>query len=183
MKEPQRWVWMDLEMTGLDPERERIIELACVVTDTDLNVLAVGPEWVIHQPQSVLDQMDDWNQQHHGDSGLTARVQSSAVDEAQAEAETLAFLKQWVRPGEAPLAGNSIGQDRRFLVRYMPQLAAFFHYRNLDVSTLKILVSAWQPNIQSGFHKRNAHRALDDIYESIEELRYYRTHFVTSSSS
>lgn len=183
MKEPQRWVWMDLEMTGLDPERERIIELASVVTDTDLNVLAVGPEWVIHQPQSVLDQMDYWNQQHHGDSGLTARVLSSAVDEAQAEAETLAFLKQWVKPGEAPLAGNSIGQDRRFLVRYMPQLAAFFHYRNLDVSTLKILVSAWQPNIQSGFHKRNAHRALDDIYESIEELRYYRTHFVTSSSS
>ena len=182
MSTEQRWVWMDLEMTGLDPEHERIIELACVVTDTELNILAVGPEWVIHQPQNLLDQMDDWNQQHHGDSGLTARVQQSLVSEAQAEAETLAFLRQWVKPGEAPLAGNSIGQDRRFLVRYMPELAAFFHYRNLDVSTLKILADAWRPEIKAGFHKRNAHRALDDIYESIEELRHYRTHFINHDS-
>lgn len=178
MNQQQRWVWLDLEMTGLDPECDRIIEMACVVTDTDLNVLAIGPEWVIHQPQSLLNQMDDWNQQHHGDSGLIARVQASSVNEAQAEAETLAFLQQWIQPGEAPLAGNSIGQDRRFLVRYMPQLAAFFHYRNLDVSTLKILSAAWQPEIQSNFKKRNAHRALEDVYESIAELRYYRAHFL-----
>lgn len=183
MSTEQRWIWVDLEMTGLDPERERIIELACVVTDTDLNVLAVGPEFVIHQPQSLLDQMDAWNQQHHGDSGLIARVQQSAISEAQAEAATLAFLRQWVQPGQAPLAGNSIGQDRRFLVRYMPELAAFFHYRNLDVSTLKILADAWRPDIKAGFQKRNAHRALDDIYESIEELRHYRRHLLLSDGA
>ena len=183
MNTEQRWIWLDLEMTGLDPERERIIEMACVVTDTDLNILAVGPELVIHQPQSLLDQMDAWNQQHHSDSGLMNRVQHSSVTEAQAEAETLAFLRQWVPPGQAPLAGNSIGQDRRFLVKYMPQLAAFFHYRNLDVSSLKILADAWCPDIKSGFQKSNAHRALEDIYESIEELRYYRLHWLRAEES
>ncbi|TGG94055.1 oligoribonuclease [Natronospirillum operosum] len=178
MNKDTNLVWIDLEMTGLDPERERIIEIATIVTDDQLNILAEGPELVVSQPRSLLDAMDEWCVQHHGESGLTQRVLDSQITEAEAEAQTLAFLRKWVNPGCSPLAGNTIGQDRRFLVRYMPQLEAFMHYRNLDVSTLKILAKRWKPEILDGFSKRNTHRALDDIRESIEELRYYRTHFI-----
>ena len=178
MNKDTNLVWIDLEMTGLDPEKERIIEIATIVTDDQLNILAEGPELVVHQPQSLLDAMDEWCVQHHGESGLTRRVMESNVTEAEAEAQTLKFLRQWVTPGRSPLAGNTIGQDRRFLVKYMPKLEAFVHYRNLDVSTLKILAKRWKPEIVDGFQKKNAHRALDDIKESIEELRYYREHFI-----
>lgn len=181
MNKDTNWVWIDLEMTGLDPEKERIIEIATIVTDDRLNILAEGPELVVHQPQSLLDAMDEWCVTHHGESGLTRRVQESRVTEADAEAQTLAFLKKWVTPGRSPLAGNTIGQDRRFLVKYMPQLEAFMHYRNLDVSTLKILAKSWKPEILDGFSKKNAHRALDDIKESIEELKYYREHLLDIS--
>ncbi|MCH8550700.1 MAG: oligoribonuclease [Natronospirillum sp.] len=178
MNKDTNLVWIDLEMTGLDPEKERIIEIATIVTDDQLNILAEGPELVIHQPQGLLDAMDEWCVRHHGESGLTQRVIESRVTEAEAEAATLKFLQKWVTPGRSPLAGNTIGQDRRFLVKYMPKLEAFVHYRNLDVSTLKILAKLWKPEIVDGFKKKNAHRALDDIKESIEELRYYRTHFI-----
>lgn len=181
MNKDTNWVWIDLEMTGLDPEKERIIEIATIVTDDRLNILAEGPELVVHQPQSLLDAMDEWCVKHHGESGLTRRVQESTVTEADAEAQTLKFLQKWVTPGKSPLAGNTIGQDRRFLVKYMPKLEAYMHYRNLDVSTLKILAKSWKPDILDGFTKKNSHRALDDIKESIEELRYYRAHLMTVS--
>jgi oligoribonuclease len=171
-------VWIDMEMTGLDPDNDRIIEVAAVVTDPDLNILAEGPVFAIHQSDATLDKMDAWNKGTHGRSGLIDRVKASTVDEAQAEAELIAFLKQWVPAGKSPMCGNSICQDRRFMARGMPKLEAFFHYRNLDVSTLKELCRRWKPELASGFKKHQKHTALADIVESIEELRYYREHFI-----
>ncbi len=175
---PLNLIWIDLEMTGLDPERERIIEIATVVTDADLNLLEEGPSLVIHQEDALLDAMDDWNTRQHGGSGLTQRVRDSQISEAEAMAETLDFLHRWVPAGQSPMCGNSIGQDRRFLVRYMPQLADFFHYRNLDVSTLKELVRRWKPELEAGFTKKGSHLAMDDIHDSIAELSYYRDVFI-----
>ena len=171
-------IWIDLEMTGLDPERDRIIEIATVVTDSGLDVIAEGPVLVVHQPAAILDHMDEWNTRHHGASGLTDRVRESAVDEATAEQLTLDFLARHVPPNASPMCGNSICQDRRFLARWMPRLEAFFHYRNLDVSTLKELCQRWSPVVAEGVTKGAAHRALDDITESIGELVYYRDHFI-----
>ncbi len=171
-------IWIDLEMTGLNPQQDLIIEIATVVTDKDLNILAEGPELVIHQDKSVLDSMDDWNQRHHGQSGLIKRVRESPTNEHAAESQTLEFLRQWVPSGASPMCGNSICQDRRFLFRYMPKLEAFFHYRNLDVSTLKELARRWAPELTNGFIKKSSHRALDDILESIDELKFYRKHFL-----
>lgn len=171
-------VWVDMEMTGLDPDSDRIIEVACVVTDAELNVLAEGPVFAIHQPDEVLDKMDAWNKGTHGRSGLIDRVKVSTVSEADAETALIEFLKRYVPAGKSPMCGNSICQDRRFMVRGMPKLEAFFHYRNLDVSTLKELCRRWKPEIASGFKKHQKHTALADIVESIEELRYYREHFI-----
>lgn len=171
-------IWIDLEMTGLDPIHDRIIEIATVVTDADLNVLAEGPSMAINQAQTLLDGMDEWNTKQHGNSGLIERVSQSTISEAEASAATLNFLRQWVPEGQSPMCGNTIGQDRRFLVRYMPELAAFFHYRNLDVSTLKELARRWRPELLEGFVKQTKHLALDDVYDSIAELRYYREHFI-----
>ncbi|MRD72487.1 oligoribonuclease [Rhodocyclus tenuis] len=170
-------VWLDMEMTGLDPERERIIELAMIVTDSNLDVIAESPVWVVHQSDAVLDAMDDWNKKTHGRSGLIDRVRASTLDEAVVEAAALAFTGEYVAQRTTPMCGNSIGQDRRFMVRYMPQLEDWFHYRNLDVSTVKELCRRWQPEIYKGFAKQGAHTALADIRESIAELRYYREHF------
>jgi oligoribonuclease len=178
MKNSSNLIWIDLEMTGLDPNKERIIEIATIVTDKDLNILAEGPMMAVSQPRSVLDAMDDWCTSHHGNSGLTQRVLETNVTDAVAENATIEFLKDWVEPGKSPMCGNSIGQDRRFLVRYMPELSDFFHYRNIDVSTLKELAVRWKPEILDGFSKQNKHLALDDIRESIEELAYYREHFI-----
>ena len=171
-------VWVDMEMTGLDPDTDRIIEVAVVVTDSDLNVLAEGPVFAIHQPDEVLDRMDAWNKGTHGRSGLIDRVKASKVSEADAEVALVDFLKHFVPSGKSPMCGNSICQDRRFMARGMPKLEAFFHYRNLDVSTLKELCKRWKPDIASGFKKHQKHTALADIVESIEELRYYREHFI-----
>ncbi|MCA7013654.1 oligoribonuclease [Dickeya dadantii subsp. dieffenbachiae] len=171
-------IWIDLEMTGLDPERDRIIEIATLVTDANLNVLAEGPTLAVHQPDSQLALMDDWNVRTHTASGLVDRVKASAFDEGAAQRETIAFLQQWVPAGKSPICGNSIGQDRRFLFRYMPELEAYFHYRYLDVSTLKELARRWKPEMLAGFKKRNTHQALDDIRESVAELAYYREHFI-----
>jgi oligoribonuclease len=171
-------VWVDMEMTGLDPDTDRIIEVAVVVTDSSLNVLGEGPVFAIHQPDEVLDRMDAWNKGTHGRSGLIDRVKASTVSEADAEAALIDFLKKYVPAGKAPMCGNSICQDRRFMVRGMPKLEAFFHYRNLDVSTLKELCKRWKPEIATGFKKHQKHTALADIMESIEELRYYREHFI-----
>jgi oligoribonuclease len=171
-------VWLDMEMTGLDPDNDRIIEVAVVVTDADLNILAEGPVFAIHQSDETLDKMDAWNKGTHGKSGLIDRVKASTVDEAQAEEQLIAFLKQWVPANKSPMCGNSICQDRRFMARGMPKLEAFFHYRNLDVSTLKELCRRWKPELASGFKKHQKHTALADIVESIEELRYYREHFI-----
>lgn len=180
---PNNLIWIDLEMTGLDPQADRIIEIATVVTDNHLNILAEGPVLAIHQSEAALAQMDDWNQKQHGESGLIARVRASALDEAAAEAQTLEFLAQYVTKGKSPMCGNSICQDRRFMARCMPQLEAFFHYRNLDVSTLKELARRWYPGSQ-GFNKTSTHLALQDIRDSIEELRFYREHlFVASAAS
>jgi oligoribonuclease len=170
-------IWIDLEMTGLDPDTDVIIEIASVVTDKNLNLLAEGPVLAIHQPESALAGMDEWNQTHHGRSGLIERVRNSAVDTAQAEQLTLAFLREWLPPRSSPICGNSICQDRRFLYRRMPQLEKFFHYRNLDVSTVKELMQRWAPELGGGLQKTSAHQALADIHESIDELRYYRQHF------
>ncbi|ANE75006.1 oligoribonuclease [Dickeya solani] len=171
-------IWIDLEMTGLDPERDRIIEIATLVTDANLNVLAEGPTLAVHQPDSQLALMDDWNVRTHTASGLVDRVKASTFAEGAAERETIAFLQQWVPAGKSPICGNSIGQDRRFLFRYMPELEAYFHYRYLDVSTLKELARRWKPEMLAGFKKRNTHQALDDIRESVAELAYYREHFI-----
>lgn len=171
-------VWLDMEMTGLDPDNDRIIEVAVIVTDSDLNVLAEGPVFAIHQPDEVLDRMDAWNKGTHGRSGLIDRVKASKVSEVDAELALIDFLKHFVPAGKSPMCGNSICQDRRFMARGMPKLEAFFHYRNLDVSTLKELCKRWKPNLASGFKKHQKHTALADIIESIEELRYYREHFI-----
>ncbi len=171
-------IWLDLEMTGLDPAHDRIIEIATVVTDRNLIPLAEGPVIAIHQPASVLAQMDDWNQSHHGESGLLERVRASTYHASEAEQETLEFLARHVPTAQSPMCGNSICQDRRFLARWMPSLEAYFHYRNLDVSTLKELARRWSPEMAQGYSKSSQHRALEDIRESIEELRYYREHFL-----
>ncbi len=173
-------VWIDMEMTGLDPDRDRVIEIAAIVTDPNLNVLAEGPVFVIHQPDEVLDAMDAWNKGTHGRSGLIDRVKASTVTEEQASAEMVAFLKQFVPAGKSPMCGNSICQDRRFMARHMPTLEAFFHYRNVDVSTLKELCRRWRPELIAGFKKHQLHTALADIRESVEELRYYRQHFINA---
>ncbi|MVW74669.1 oligoribonuclease [Pseudomonas xionganensis] len=178
MQNPQNLIWIDLEMTGLEPEKDVIIEMATIVTDSDLNILAEGPVIAIHQSDAVLAGMDEWCTRTHGESGLTQRVRESTIDTAAAEAQTIAFLQQWVPQGASPICGNSIGQDRRFLYRYMPTLEAYFHYRYLDVSTLKILADRWAPKIKEGFQKKGTHLALDDIRESIAELKYYRDHFL-----
>ncbi|MEF8702561.1 MAG: oligoribonuclease [Candidatus Accumulibacter sp. UW26] len=173
-----RLVWLDMEMTGLDPERERIIELAMVVTDSELSTIAESPVWAIHQEASCLLAMDEWNRKTHARSGLIERVRTSLFDEATVEAAALAFVQAYVPAGASPMCGNSIGQDRRFMVKYMPQLEAWFHYRNIDVSTLKELCRRWKPEVAKGFVKRTEHSALSDIRESIEELKYYREHFI-----
>ncbi|MGB5324178.1 MAG: oligoribonuclease [Pseudomonadales bacterium] len=177
MQELNRLIWIDLEMTGLIPERDRIIEIATIVTDAELRTIAEGPVLAIKQPEQALLEMDDWNTRQHGGSGLTQRVRESVVTEAQAENETIAFLQKHLEAGHSPMCGNSICQDRRFLARYMPQLEAFFHYRNLDVSTLKELARRWKPEVLEGMKKTSSHLALDDIKDSIEELRYYRGKF------
>ncbi|UXZ55168.1 oligoribonuclease [Halomonas sp. 7T] len=171
-------VWIDLEMTGLEPDKERIIEVATLITDAQLNVVAEGPVIAVKQPDSLLAGMDDWNQKTHGESGLVARVKASTIETQEAEQQTLDFLRQYVIAGSSPMCGNSIHQDRRFLEREMPDLWAFFHYRNLDVSTLKELAKRWNPGALVGFKKQNAHLAMDDIKESIAELAHYRSTFL-----
>jgi len=177
-QDSQNLIWIDLEMTGLNPDSDLIIEIATVVTDKDLNILAQGPVIAVHQSDEALAAMDDWNQKHHGQSGLIERVKASTTHDAEAERLTIEFLKDWVPENTSPICGNSIGQDRRFLYRYMPKLEAYFHYRNIDVSTLKELAARWAPQVKDGFKKESSHQALDDIIESIEELRYYREHFI-----
>ena len=171
-------IWLDMEMTGLLPDSDRIIELAVVVTDADLNVIAESPVIVVHQSDAVLDGMDAWNKGTHGRSGLIEKVKASTTNEEQATAQMIEFLKQHVPAGKSPMCGNSICQDRRFMARYMPELEKYFHYRNLDVSTFKELARRWKPKIYSGFKKASKHEALADIYESIDELKYYREHFI-----
>ena len=171
-------IWVDMEMTGLDPDTDRIIEVAVVVTDSELNVLGEGPVFAIHQSDEILDGMDAWNKGTHGRSGLIDRVKASTVSEADAEKALIDFLKAYVPNGKSPMCGNTICQDRRFMARGMPKLEAFFHYRNLDVSTLKELCKRWKPELASGFKKHQKHTALADIMESIDELKYYREHFI-----
>lgn len=175
-------IWIDLEMTGLDPKTHRIIEIATIITDTELNILAEGPVIAIHQPTDELDKMDAWNIKHHGNSGLISRVQTSDINEQKAQAITLQFLQQWVPAGFSPMCGNSICQDRRFLVETMPELASYFHYRNLDVSTLKQLCQRWAPDIAKQHHKESTHIALNDIRDSIAELQFYREAWINRSS-
>ncbi len=174
-------VWLDMEMTGLNPDGDRILEMAIVVTNSELEMVAESPAWVVHQSDTVLAGMDEWNQTTHGRSGLIDKVRASTQSEAEVEAEALAFLEKYSLKGHSPMCGNSIGQDRRFMARYMPTLEAFFHYRNLDVSTLKELCKRWQPEIHKGFKKQGKHTAVADIHESIEELKYYRVHFLKGS--
>lgn len=171
-------IWLDMEMSGLSPENDRILELAAVVTDAELNVLAESPVLVVHQSDAVLNGMDAWNTATHGRSGLVDKVRASTLDEAAASARMIDFLKQYVPAGKSPMSGNSICQDRRFMARYMPELEAYFHYRNLDVSVFKELARRWKPAVYAGFKKASRHEALADIYESIDELKYYRTHFI-----
>lgn len=178
MQNAQNLIWIDLEMTGLDPDNDVIIEMATIVTDSDLNVLAEGPTIAVHQSDEILAGMDEWNTRQHGQSGLTQRVRESRISAAEAEAQTLAFLEQWVPKGKSPICGNSICQDRRFLYRHMPKLEGYFHYRNLDVSTLKELAARWAPHVRDGVKKSSTHLALDDIRDSIAELRHYREHFI-----
>jgi oligoribonuclease len=173
-------IWIDLEMTGLSPDTDRIIEVAVVVTDPQLTVRVEGPVFAIHQSNETLDRMDAWNKGTHGKSGLIDRVKASTVDEAEAEAQVIEFLKRYVSKGQSPMCGNSICQDRRFLANYMQRLEGFFHYRNLDVSTLKELAKRWKPGIMAGFKKAQKHTALADIHESIEELMYYRQHLLAA---
>ncbi len=171
-------IWIDLEMTGLEPQEDEIIEIAVIVTDKELNILAEGPVIAIHQPNAILEGMDEWNTTHHGDSGLTQRVKDSNNSMRDAEIKTIEFLKDWVSAGKSPMCGNSICQDRRFMARLMPELEEYFHYRNLDVSSLKELAVRWKPEVLNGFKKKNVHLAMDDIRESIEELVYYREHIL-----
>jgi oligoribonuclease len=178
MSQKDNLVWMDLEMTGLEPEQDVIIEIATIVTDGDLNVIAEGPVFAVKQPDILLDAMDEWNTRTHGNSGLTQRVKDSSTDARAAELATIEFLREHVKEGSSPLCGNSIHQDRRFLVKYMPELEAYFHYRNIDVSTLKELAKRWKPSAVSSFEKKGAHQALDDIRESIAEMQHYREHFL-----
>jgi oligoribonuclease len=177
-QDPRNLVWIDLEMTGLDPDTDHIIEIATIVTDHQLNVLEEGPALAVSQSDDLLDSMDDWNRYHHGNSGLIERVRDSEIDDRAAEWQTLEFVRRFVPESTSPLCGNSICQDRRFLYRYMPDLERFLHYRNLDVSTLKELARRWAPRVAEGVTKRASHRALDDIRESIEELKHYRQHFL-----
>lgn len=177
-KSDDNLIWLDCEMTGLDPEKERIIEIAVIVTGPELTPRVEGPVLVIHQPDSVLDAMDAWNTGTHARSGLTAKVKASTLTEEQATDQLLAFLSRYVSKGKSPMCGNTIGQDRRFLVKYMPRLEAFFHYRNVDVSTLKELARRWRPEVADGFKKQQLHTALADVHESIDELEHYRAHFI-----
>ena len=176
----QNLIWVDMEMTGLDPENDAVIEIATIVTDSELNTLAEGPVLAIYQPDERLDAMDEWNTSHHTSSGLVKRVRHSDEDELSASRRTIDFLKQHVPEGASPMCGNSVCQDRRFMARHMPELERYFHYRNLDVSTIKILVQRWRPDLVAGFTKSATHLALDDIRESIDELRYYRETFLDS---
>lgn len=175
---PDNLIWIDLEMTGLDTDNDLIIEIATVITDAQLNVLAEGPVLAIHQPESVLEAMDEWNRTQHAKTGLADRVRESRLDVAEAEKRTLAFLHQWVPAGASPMCGNTICQDRRFMHRLMPELEAYFHYRHIDVSTLKELARRWAPEVAASFEKSATHLALDDIYDSIRELKWYREHFL-----
>lgn len=175
MLDEMNLIWIDLEMTGLDTQNDLIIEIATIVTDKELNILAEGPVMAIHQPLKIMDAMDEWNTRQHGQSGLMQRVHESKITEAEAEQATLEFLRKYVPPGKSPMCGNSICQDRRFLARCMPELEAYFHYRNLDVSSLKELARRWHPEIAKGFFKDSSHLALDDVRDSIEELKYYRS--------
>ncbi|MEW9900681.1 oligoribonuclease [Chitinivorax sp. PXF-14] len=177
-QDQNRLIWIDMEMTGLVPESDRIIEVALVVTDSQLNTVAEAPVLVVHQDNAVLDAMDDWNKNTHGRSGLIDKVKASVLSDAQVEAQMISFLQEYVPSGVSPMCGNSICQDRRFLARWMPKIESYFHYRNLDVSTLKELVKRWKPEIAKGLKKHGKHEALADIYESIEELKYYREHFI-----
>ena len=178
MMDASNLVWLDLEMTGLDADKERIIEAAMIVTDTNLNILAQSPIWVVHQSDALLAAMDEWNTATHTRTGLVERVKVSDLSEAEAEAQMLAFMSQYVPEKTSPMCGNSVHQDRRFMQKYMPQLEAYFHYRNLDVSTLKELAKRWNPEVAKGVVKKGAHQALADIEESIEEMRHYRDHFL-----
>lgn len=173
-QDPNALIWIDMEMSGLNPETDRVLEIACVITDAQLNIVAEAPVLVIHQPDAVLDVMDNWNKSTHRKSGLIDRVRASTLGEAQAEEQMIAFLAQYVPSGVSPICGNSVHQDRRFLVRYLPQLDGYFHYRLIDVSTLKELARRWKPEVLNGMVKHGKHEALADIHESIEELRYYR---------
>jgi oligoribonuclease len=180
-RDPDNLIWIDLEMTGLNPESDRIIEIATVITDKQLEVLAEGPTLAIRQDREVLDAMDEWNTLQHNGSGLVQRVLQSGVSEREAERRTIDFLSRYLDPGKSPMCGNSICQDRRFLARWMPELERFFHYRNLDVSTLKELARRWNPEVAAGYSKESSHLALDDVYDSIEELRYYRRQLFRAS--
>lgn len=181
IRDDNRLIWLDMEMTGLDPDTDRIIELAIVITDTNLNTVAQAPVWVVHQHDDVMNKMDAWNQKTHGGSGLIERVKASSLSEADVERLALDFLRTHIGVAKSPMCGNSIGQDRRFMVRYMPLLEKHFHYRNLDVSTLKELARRWNPKVYDGFKKKTLHTALADVQESIDELRYYREHLLVNS--
>tara|TARA_R110000823_G_scaffold198080_3_gene329138 strand:+ start:22251 stop:22796 length:546 start_codon:yes stop_codon:yes gene_type:complete len=181
MQNASNLIWVDMEMTGLSPENDVVIEIATIVTDSNLNTLAEGPVIALHQSDARLAGMDEWNTRQHNQSGLVERVRASRYNEHEAAAATLEFLADWVPAGASPMCGNTICQDRRFMARHLPQLEAWFHYRNLDVSTLKILMQRWRPELEAGFEKTGTHLALDDIRESINEMRYYREHFLRLS--